>query len=162
MGNWTPEEYAMVVERVDAKIRRVQAIPSQFLEDEPDPGPESELASKIVKHATGQGWPHIYFPRTKKVRFFLPPGWPDLVIAIPQGRTIFLETKAASGELRKKQTLMANMFRYLGHEYEKCKSFKRYLQITERKRELLDNECRCSICPLWIDDYCFKEIKCKP
>ena len=104
-------------------------------EDLADPGPESALASKIVKHATGQGWPHIYFPQTKKLRNFLPPGWPDFVIAIPGGRTIYLETKAAKGELRKKQTLMANMFRMLGHEYYKVKSFKRWLDILERKGE---------------------------
>lgn len=133
MTRFTQEEYELTKLKL-AKFKR--PYPPRFEEDNiPDSGPESELAKNICAHAKSQGWPYIYFPQSEMVRFFLPAGWPDFVIAIPQGRTIYLETKSAKGELRKKQTLMANMFRYLGHEYEKCKSFKRYLKIVERKAE---------------------------
>lgn len=133
MPNWTPEELAIVQMRISANLKR--SYPPKFKEDEPEPdlGLESELASKIVAHATGQGWPHIYFPQTKKLRNFLPPGFPDFVIAIPGGRTIYLETKAATRKLGKKQRLMCNMFRMLGHEYYKCKSFKRWLDIVAKR-----------------------------
>ena len=115
------EEYAIIIARSGQK---------QLDEaDTPDPGPESELQKKIVSDAKANGWPCLSFPQSEKVKWFLPPGWPDILIAMPEARTVFLETKSATGELREKQRLMCNMFRMLGHEYYKVKSFKRYLEI---------------------------------
>lgn len=121
----TPEDLAIMVARMERNV-------SKDIEDTPDPGPESELQKKIVADAKANGWPCLSFPQSEKVKWFLPPGWPDILIAMPEARTVFFETKSATGELRKKQRLMCNMFRMLGHEYWKCKSFKRYLEIKEK------------------------------
>ena len=128
----TPEEYEIVKLKL-AKFKK--QYPPKFKENETevDPGPESELQRKIVADAKANGWPCLSFPQSEKVKRFLPPGWPDILIAMPKGRTVFLETKSATEELREKQKLMCNMFRMLGHEYYKVKSFKRYLEIKEGK-----------------------------
>ena len=133
---WTPEDLAMVQERVRINMGgpKVDPLSGEDLEI-PDPGPESELQKNIVAHAKANGWPCLSFPQTEKLKRFLTPGWSDITLAIPGGRTLYLETKTATGELRKKQKLMQSMLTYLGHEYHKVKSFRRYLQITERKGE---------------------------
>ena len=124
----TPEEYEIVKLKL-AKFKK--QYPPKFKENETevDPGPESELQRKIVADAKANGWPCLSFPQSEKVKRFLPPGWPDILIAMPKGRTVFIETKSAIGELGKKQKLMCNMFRMLGHEYSKVQSFKKYLVI---------------------------------
>lgn len=133
MTHMSPENHAILVERVRLnKGGPKDPLTGEDLET-PDPGPESELQRKIVADAKANGWPCLSFPQSELVKRFLPPGWPDILIAMPKGRTVFLETKSATGELREKQKLMRNMLRMLGHEYYKCKSFKRYVQIREGK-----------------------------
>lgn len=133
--NWSPEDLAVVNARIQANMDK--QYPSKFKEDEtePDPGLESVLQKKIVADAKANGWPCLSFPQSEEVKRFLPPGWPDILIAMPNARTVYIETKSATGELSKKQKLMCNMFRMLGHEYYKIKSFKRYLEIKEGKGE---------------------------
>lgn len=128
----TPEEYELVKLKL-AKFKK--QYPPKFTEDETeaDLGPESDLQKKIVADAVANGWPVLSFPQSEKVKRFLPPGWPDILIAMPKGRTVYLETKSATGELGKKQKLMCNMFRMLGHSYYKVKSFKRYLEIKGKR-----------------------------
>ncbi len=131
----TPEDLMIMQERIRISMGgpRVDALSG---EDLADPGPESELQKKIRAHAKAQGWPCLSFPQTEKLKRFLTPGWSDITLAIPGGRTLYLELKSAKKrELREKQKLMRLMLTYLGHEYHKVKSFRRYLQITEAKGE---------------------------
>ena len=124
-------------ERMSEQEYQVLLARNQALNDltkhihEPDPGPESELQSKIKAHCKTNGWPALCFPRTKNVLWFLLAGWPDATIIMPHGRVLFLELKAAKKDLRKSQRLMRNMFQYLGHEIHKVRSFRRFLQLVE-------------------------------
>jgi len=52
------------------------------------------------------------------------------VVALPGGRVLWLELKAAKGDLRKGQVEMGNILAALGHEWEKLKSYRRFLEIT--------------------------------
>ena len=94
---------------------------------------ESDLQKKIVAHAKGKGWPCLYFRQSRKAIGFLVPGWPDITLALPSGRAVFLELKTQKGVLRDKQRLIFNMLKMLGHEVYVVRSFKAYLEIVERK-----------------------------
>ena len=133
MPNWTPEELAIVQMRISANLKR--PYPPKFKEDEPeaDLALESELASKIVAHAKAHGWPCLYMKPLKSLQKIAI--WLDITLALPQGQVIFLELKERKGVLRDKQRLVFNMLKHLGHEAYVVKSFKRYLEIIERKGE---------------------------
>ena len=133
--NWTNEELAVVQMRIAANLKKHYPPGLKENETDPDLGPESDLQKKIVADAKANGWPVLSFPQSEKVKRFLPPGWPDILIAMPNARTVFIETKSATGALRDKQRLMFSMLTWLGHEVYKCKSFKRYLEIKEGEGE---------------------------
>lgn len=108
--------------------------PNTFAEgNEPDPGSESNLASKIVAHAKANGWPCLYMKPIKALQYLAI--WLDITLALPFGRVVFLELKERKGGLRDKQRLLFNMLKQLGHEVYVVKSFKIYLKIVERKAE---------------------------
>ena len=94
-----------------------------------DPGPESNLQSKIKTYCKDNGWPCLSFPQTKAVRNYLTPGWPDMTICLPKGRVLFLELKAAGKGLRDKQKEIRIMLMHLGHEYHVCRSYRKFVEI---------------------------------
>ena len=97
--------------------------------DEPDPGPESVLQGKITKWAKDNGHPCLSFRQSRKAKGFIPIGWPDITLFLPEGRVVLIELKSATGELRKEQKELRMIFNYLNHEYHKIKSFKRFLEV---------------------------------
>ena len=100
---------------------------------EADEGPESALQSKIKAHCKQQGWPCLSFPRTKAVRKFLPPGWPDDCIVMPNSQTLWIEDKTKSGRASPKQVELHLIFKALGHEVHVIRSFKAFLSIVQDK-----------------------------
>ena len=60
---------------------------------------------------------------------FLQPGLPDCIIAIPGGRTLWIELKSEKGYLRTEQKLKARMLIAMGHEWHQVKSYKRFLEV---------------------------------
>jgi len=98
-----------------------------------DDEPESTLSKKIRQFCKAKGWPALILPQNKLLRYFIPEGWLDGVIALPEGRVIFLELKSKKGELRKAQRLMVAMLLTLGHEVYKVKTWKRFLEIIYKK-----------------------------
>lgn len=70
MTHWTEQEY------YEYMARRERLTISKR-EEEPDPGPESDLQGKIMKWATDNGYPCLCFKQSKQARGFLVPGWPD-------------------------------------------------------------------------------------
>ena len=94
----------------------------------PDDGPESRLQGKIVKYCKDHGYPVLSFRQSKKAVGFLTPGWPDITIVL-KNRVLFLELKSAKGGLRKEQRETAQMMLFLGAEWYKVKSYKRFLEI---------------------------------
>ncbi len=94
-----------------------------------DEGPESKLQSKIKAWCKTWGRPILSFPRTPKVRRFLPPGWPDDCIVMPGSRVLWIEDKTKSGRPSPEQIHLHLVFRALGHEVHVVRSFKRFLEI---------------------------------
>jgi len=46
-------------------------------QDKPDPGKESILMGKIMKHCKNEGFPCQCFRPSRKAIGFITPGWPD-------------------------------------------------------------------------------------
>lgn len=98
-------------------------------DQEADLGPESILQAKIVKWAKGKGYPCLSLKQSKKARGYIIPGWPDITLALPGGRTVWIELKAKKGVLKEDQKLIALMLLKLGHEWYVLRSFRKFLEI---------------------------------
>ena len=117
----TEQEYQEILAR---QHKPIPDDPNQATDE-----PESVLSKKIRAHCKKKGWPALILPQNKLLRFFIPEGWPDGVIALPKARVVWLELKARKGVLQDAQKLVGNMLRSLGHEFYQCKTWKRYTEI---------------------------------
>jgi hypothetical protein len=106
---------------------------------EADEGPESVLQRKIVKWAKEHGYPCCSFRQSRKARGFLPAGWPDVTILLPDGRVVFLELKSEAGKLRKEQAHLKLVASHLGHRIPTVKTWKRFIRIIECEKEEQDH-----------------------
>jgi len=98
----------------------------------PDEGPESTLQKKIVKWAEEKGYPCLSLKQSKNASGYIKAGWPDITLALPGKRAVWIELKAKAGILKEEQKRLSIMFMALGHEWYCIKSFKRFLEIIER------------------------------
>ena len=98
-------------------------------DDTPDDGPESVLAGKIGTWARDNGYPILSFRQSRKAQGFIPAGWPDIELKLPNGRAVSLELKSATGRMKQEQKDMKLRFMALGHEIYTVKSWKRFLEI---------------------------------
>ena len=98
---------------------------------EPDEGPESNLSKKIRAYGKGHGYPIQVNRQSKKAKGFAEPGWPDVVMALPGGRTVYLELKCDRGKLTEDQVRYRLMFMQLGHEWHEVRSYRQFLDIVE-------------------------------
>ena len=104
-----------------------------YPEEEADPGPESKLQGKIVKWANDKGYPIISFRQSKNARGFIKKGLPDITLALPAKRTVWIELKSDKGILKEEQKQTALKLMALGHEWYQVRSYKRFLDIVEDK-----------------------------
>jgi len=131
MTRATPQDYEILKARVAAKMGKT----TPDSEDIPDKGSESQLQSKIRDWADKEGYPCLIHPQSKKLSYFLPPGYPDIILTLPFGTTVYFETKAKGKDLSKKQIEMKLMFDFLGHHIHKVRSFKKFLEIVYKIME---------------------------
>jgi len=125
------EDYQQFLRLRELESRRVKAILHTLpdADDVPDPGPESVLAGKIGTWARDNGYPMLAFRQSRKAKGFLVAGWPDIEIKLPNGRSVSLELKSATGRMKQEQKDMKLRFMALGHEIYTVKSWKRFLEI---------------------------------
>ena len=135
MERMSVEAATILREQQLMKCRRVQ--PGAEAVDMPDDGKESLLLSKIVAHCNSWGWRCLPLWTSKKAKGFLLPGWPDLTICMPKGRTVFIELKSKDGRLRKEQADLQIQMMALGQEYYVIRSFKRFLEIVEGNERII-------------------------
>ena len=93
--------------------------------------PEKVLQGKITAWAREHGYPCLSFRQSPKAKGFLLPGWPDISLALPDGKVLFLELKTKKGYLRKEQEQIRKELLYLKHHYHICRTWKRFLEIIE-------------------------------
>lgn len=97
---------------------------------------ESPLQSKITQWAKAKGYPYHAHPSTReylKAHGHAGSGWPDIVLCLPKGRTVYLELKAKKGVLKEKQKEIHLQMSYLGHEYYQIRSFKKFKEIVNEE-----------------------------
>lgn len=99
---------------------------------EADEGPESKLAARIREWAKERGYLCLIHPGSKKLSWFIPKNYVDVVLTLPYGITLYLELKSAKGHLRAGQKLMAQQFLQLGHQWHQVRSWKRFLEIISK------------------------------
>jgi hypothetical protein len=124
--NWTAEQLA----EYEEKQRRWDKTSSQTAlqhasEVEADPGPESDLQSKCETYCEDHGYPFFH----DRSRGCNEPGFVDLVVALPRGRTLWLELKSKNGRLSSDQQRWRRALLYLGHSWHSAHSYRRFLEI---------------------------------
>jgi hypothetical protein len=107
-------------------------VPLLYHKERPDEGPESSLQSKIEKWCIDH---HFYFIRDRS-RGRNTPGQPDLVIALPDRRTLWIELKSKMGRLRPEQIRVIQQLILHGHEIHVVKSFRQFLTIVHEDKTL--------------------------
>lgn len=98
----------------------------------PDEGPESRLQARIVAWAREWGRPCLSFRQSRQARGFLTPGWPDVTIAMPGGRTLYLELKTAKGIVKEEQRQIHLQLMALGHEVHVIRSYRAFLEVLRK------------------------------
>ena len=119
MVNWTEEQLMEVQARQQKKPHDTNF---------PDLAPEYKLQSNIEKYLTDHGF-YFFHDRSRGVNRA---GQPDLVIALPGARTLWLELKSATGRLSPDQKLTRQMLLALGHEFYKVRSYRSFLEIVKK------------------------------
>lgn len=129
MTRLTEQEFLEIQHKMQ---RTDRPSPDRFIDAASDTEPESALANSIKQWADKKAYPCLVHPRSKKLSWFLPPGYADIVLSLPLGITLYLEIKAQEGIWRKDQQLMAMQWRHLGHQYFVLKSWKGFLELIDR------------------------------
>lgn len=101
---------------------------------EADEGPESRLQSKIVAWCKEWNRPCVSFRKSTHAKGFLFPGIPDCIIAMPNGRTLWLELKVKGGRLSEDQKHFALSLMSLKHEWYEVRSFKRFMEVVTNEK----------------------------
>lgn len=90
-----------------------------------DHGKESDLQAKIEHWCRERG----FFFFHDRSRGDNARGMPDLVIALRNGRVLWLELKSARGRLRPEQKRVRLMLLQLGQEWHEIRSFRQFVEV---------------------------------
>ncbi len=125
---WTSEQLAAYRERTKPKY--IPAEPDiEYLNAADEP--ESSLQRAIEIWCEESGLPYFH----DRSRGKNAAGFPDLVIALRSGRTLWLELKSRDGRLRKEQEKWRLQLMALGHEHHVVRSFKQFLVIFRKENK---------------------------
>ena len=97
----------------------------------PDPAPEKDLQAKAEKLCRERGY-HFFHDRSRGANA---PGQTDLVIAMPKGRTLWVELKSKTGRLSADQKRLRMVLSALGHEWHEVRSYQQFLIILDGKED---------------------------
>lgn len=126
---WTTEQY----EEYEAKRKLAVCVPlsghsSRICHQDvskPDPDKEIDLQAKIERFCRQSGF-YFFHDRSRECNA---KGFPDLVIALPAGRVVWMELKSAKGRLRPEQKQVRLMLMALGHEWHEVRSYRQFIGI---------------------------------
>jgi len=115
---WTQEKL------LEYQARRLKIVKS---DDKADEGKECKIDVKIAKFIKENGYYGFHdHSRGKNCKGIL-----DWVIALPNGRTVYIENKSKHGRLSEEQKFNFVKLMGLGHEVYECRSYKRFLEIVQ-------------------------------
>lgn len=90
-----------------------------------DQGKESDLQAKIERYCRDHGF-YFFHDRSREQNA---KGFPDLVIAMPAGRVVWLELKGPRGRLRPEQKQVRLMLLALGQEWYEIRSYRQFVEV---------------------------------
>jgi hypothetical protein len=91
---------------------------------------ESELQQQIAADIKRRGWVCFFSRMDRKTSARV--GTPDFVIALENGRTLYLECKTKRGKVSESQAATIAWLRKLSHHVEVVASFQEYQQAVEK------------------------------
>lgn len=112
------------------QYRSKMCIKPEPVKTEADPGPESMLQEKIEKYLHECGY-YFFHDRSRGKNHA---GHPDLVIALPGGKTIWIELKSKHGRLSSEQSRTRQKLLFHGHEWHEIRSFKSFIDIITKAK----------------------------
>ena len=131
MTHYTDQEFLEVQRRMNITQESISQSELRRLDIQ---DPESTLSKDARKWAIAQGYPALILRQSKKVRGLIPPGWTDGVIAMPEGKTLWLEFKVpGKGRMGDDQKLMAQQLLTLGHRWFEVKTWKQFMEIVNEQ-----------------------------
>ena len=94
-----------------------------------DHHPERELQDRAEEYCRENG----YYAFHDRSRGQNQAGFPDLVIALPKGRTVWIEFKSKNGRLSGEQKTVRLQLMACGHEWHEIRSFRHFLSVLQGK-----------------------------
>ena len=94
---------------------------------------EATLHDRVEAECRRMGWYVVHSRLDRPTTTAI--GVPDFVIALPNGRTLWLECKAKGGKLTIAQGAAQAWLRKLGHTAETVWTFERFLEIVGRNEK---------------------------
>lgn len=90
---------------------------------------ESDLHDAILAHCRAMQWPVVHsrmdVPQTAGV------GTPDFVVAMPGGRTVWVEAKSAKGKLSPEQRAWMAALVRVGHTAHVVRSMQEFMEVVK-------------------------------
>lgn len=111
---------------------------------------ESDIHEKILAYCRSKGWPVVHsrmdVPQTAGI------GTPDFVIALPEGRTAWVEAKTSKGKISQEQLAWMAALRCNGHLAAVVRSFDEFIILIakERSENELINRVIDAACDVWM------------
>ena len=125
MPNMTPEQYVAFQRRTAKFVQR--------FEDQTQAAHEvgrGGLHEQIIRHCQSQFPPWKFKHERTDKRTRSEEGSPDFVIALPGGRTIWIECKSKDAKLTTEQRAWKIQMNMLDHELHEIRSMEEFLRIT--------------------------------
>ena len=89
---------------------------------------ESRLQRRIIEYCESNGY-YVFHDYSRAVN---KPGHPDLIIAMPEGRIVWIELKSKTGRMTDDQTRVYLQLKAMRHEaYRNVRSFKQFIAIIQ-------------------------------
>lgn len=90
---------------------------------------EADLHDAILAHCRARGWPVVHSRMDRPTSCGV--GTPDFVVALPGGRTAWVEAKAKGGKLRTEQEAWLAILRHNGHLCGVVRSFSDFVALIQ-------------------------------
>ena len=123
---WSEDQLGEYLERQSAVVgkKKMSSSPDECA---PDDNPERTLQERIERYCEEHGF-YYFHDRSRGANR---PGHPDLVIAMPSGRTLWLELKSRQGRLSQEQKQVILRLLACSHEAHEVRSFRQFLKIIQ-------------------------------
>lgn len=122
----------MMQQRTEAAMRANQLRNAYALGVQPPPDAceqESELHAAIIDYCREERI--VCLHGSMAHRTFRLKGEPDFILAMPKGRTVYVEAKTRTGKLTPDQAAVKHVLEMNGHTYWLVRSFSEFLELVK-------------------------------